>query len=130
MSHKILCVDDEKALLLVLKALLERYEVVSIQDSAEAQALLEDTTQNLDLLISDVRMRPVNGLDLAARARAVRPDLPIIMITAYQDDAAKERAENEIGVVAYLFKPFDPGELLVTVAEALARNPVAEDLVD
>lgn len=62
--------------------------------------------RSLILILSDVNMPGMSGLDLLPRARAARPDVPVIMITAYGDDATR-RTAAERGAAALLTKPID-----------------------
>lgn len=118
-TTKILCVDDELGILRVLKTFLtfSGYEVTATQSSEEAAQLIRSNAP-LDLMISDIRMRPVSGLDLLQLARSLRPGMPVLMITAYAHEEAVAQA-MEMGAVGYLHKPFDTAQLLIRVREAL-----------
>ena len=65
-----------------------------------------------------MRMSPVNGMEVLAVARRLRPDMPVIMLTAYSCEKTKQEAK-ELGAYAYLRKPFETDELLDTVSGAL-----------
>ncbi|MDX9982269.1 MAG: response regulator, partial [Lentisphaeria bacterium] len=80
---RILVVDDEVGIVEVLRALFRRegYRVKAACSASEAlEALHEDTYQ---LMVSDIRMEPVDGIELLARARELQPHLAVIMMTAY-----------------------------------------------
>ena len=71
-------------------------------------------------LITDVRMPGMNGIDLQRRVRLVRPELPIIFITAHHDEDVEQRAIAE-GAAFFIRKPFDAGELLRATRLALGE---------
>lgn len=116
---RVLLVDDEAYILTVLSVLFRSRgdDVEVAQGGQEALCLLEAGT--FDLMISDIRMTPMNGMELLAVCRERYPALPVIMVTAY-DTAESESQASELGAVAYLRKPFDNEELLRTAAEAMA----------
>ncbi|MBT3376098.1 MAG: sigma-54-dependent Fis family transcriptional regulator [Lentisphaerae bacterium] len=120
---KILVVDDEISIIEVLKALLKRegYSVKTASSADEAMAALEK--EQFDLMISDIRMRPVDGLELLRLAREVQSHLAVIMMTAY---AAVETAVDAMkrGAFDYICKPFKVDELLLTVERALSYEHV------
>jgi FixJ family two-component response regulator len=72
-------------------------------------------------LITDVRMPGMNGVTLQRHVRSVRPDLPVIFITAHHDDEVERRALAE-GAACFLRKPFDAGELLQATRAALRES--------
>ncbi len=120
---KILVVDDEVSIIEVLKALLRRegYGVKTACSAEEALGYLDK--ERFDLMISDIRMRPIDGLELLRRAREVQSHLAVIMMTAY---AAVETAVDAMkrGAFDYICKPFKVDELLLTVERALSYEHV------
>jgi CheY-like chemotaxis protein len=77
---------------------------------AALQCLSEARTASLILILSDINMPGMSGLELLPRAKAMRPDVPIIMITAYGDAETKQKA-LEGGAETLLTKPIDFGAL-------------------
>jgi CheY-like chemotaxis protein len=75
---------------------------------------------SLILILSDINMPGMSGLELLPKAKAVRPDVPIIMITAYGDAETKRRA-LENGAEALLTKPIDFGTLLIEIDSRVER---------
>ena len=69
-------------------------------------------------VLADVRLPGIDGIELQHRIRAARPTLPVIFMTAHDDDGIRQRALQD-GAVAFLVKPFDGGELLEHVARAM-----------
>jgi two-component system NtrC family response regulator len=114
----ILVVDDEKNYLLVMETLLAGagYEVLTIDSGEEA---LELTRRNdLDLIITDMKMPRMSGIELMEQLKQVYPDLPVIMMTAYGTVEKAVEAMKK-GAFDYILKPFKNEELLLTIAKAL-----------
>ena len=116
--ERILLVDDEASILSVLSTLLkaEGYEIVATRDGQKAEALLRD--DSFDLMISDIRMHPVNGIDLLKQARAECPGMCVIMLTAYGSVETAIEA-LKLGAFDYITKPFKIDEILITVQRGL-----------
>jgi CheY-like chemotaxis protein len=88
-----------------------RFTMEFAQSAAIALERITDAKdRSLILVLSDINMPGMSGLDLLPRAKAVRPDVPIIMITAYGDPETKHKA-LERGAEALLTKPIDFGTL-------------------
>ncbi|BCS32587.1 response regulator [Luteitalea sp. TBR-22] len=88
---------------------------------ASAEAFLDtDVMHRAGCVVADVRLPGIDGFELHRRLRAARPTLPVIFVTAYDDDEARRRALRD-GALAFMGKPFDAAELLAYVGAALAR---------
>jgi len=74
----------------------------------------------LILILSDINMPCMSGLELLLKVKAARPDVPVIMITAYGDEATKSKAA-ELGAAGLLTKPIDFGLLCEEIEERLQR---------
>ncbi len=125
--ERILVVDDEKNYLVVLDALLSEagYDVLTAAGGARALAVLEE--EEPDLMITDMRMPRLSGLELMAQVKQMHPDLPVIVMTAF---GTVENAVEamKLGAVDYIMKPFENQELLLTVEKALKlRRLVAQN---
>jgi DNA-binding NtrC family response regulator len=123
MAKKILLVDDEPRILTLLHSVLrtEGLEAVSAKDGPAALALLK--AQKFDLMVSDIRMAPMDGMTLFRAARAECPDLPVILLTAFGSvETAIEAMKN--GAFDYLTKPFKVDELILTVKRALEYSEI------
>ncbi|MES2643240.1 MAG: sigma-54 dependent transcriptional regulator [Myxococcota bacterium] len=131
MRSRILVVDDEPSIRKVLQAHLARdgYSVESAADGAEAIGRLSG--EPFDLVITDLKMPGVGGLELLAHVRQNHPGLPLIVITAHGTvDSAVEALK--LGAFDYITKPFDLAELRTAVDKALrveraSRRSVQED---
>ena len=116
---KILLVDDNALVLQSVKGLLtgnKNYSVVCAVNGEEAQKLLE--TEDFDLMITDIRMGPVDGMQLIVSTRASKPELPIVIASALTSDKVVEQAAR-LGVVGYIKKPFKMAEMIDVVERAL-----------
>lgn len=118
---RILLVDDEASILSVLSTLLkaEGYEVAPALGGEKARDLI--TSEEFDLMISDIRMSPVNGMELLKLAHDERPTMSVIMLTAYGSVETAIEA-LKLGAFDYVTKPFKVDELLITVQRALEYN--------
>jgi len=120
-SWTILCVDDEPNILSSLRRALRNphYRVVTAPGGHEALALMEGTP--VDLVISDMRMPGMDGAQLLGQIRRRWPRTMRILLTGYADVNSTIAAINEGQIYRYVNKPWDDGELQVTVAQALER---------
>jgi DNA-binding NtrC family response regulator len=124
---RILLVDDEPSILTVLTTLLkaEGYEVFSALGGEKATELLNN--EEFDLLLSDIRMAPINGMELLKLAHDEQPNLSVIMLTAYGSVETAIEA-LKLGAFDYVTKPFKVDELLITVQRAIEyRKAVVEN---
>jgi len=114
-------VDDEPDMLeLGRQALTPLGYTVATEDSPEAalRTLLNEP-RAFDLIITDMNMPRLTGLQLVEGLRPVCPDLPVVLITGFSRTIPPERLEP-LGVVRLLPKPFSTGELALAVRQALA----------
>jgi PAS domain S-box-containing protein len=118
-SEKVLVVEDEQQVREVVRGFLERYgySVIECQDAAEALKVLEETP--VDLMITDLVMPRMNGLELARKAESLCPKLKVIYMTGY-DRQLKEELKDPNAMI--INKPFGPEELAQKVREVLARG--------
>jgi CheY-like chemotaxis protein len=117
MNMLILVVDDEPDVEMLFRQQFRRdlrasrFTMEFAQSAATALARIADAgDQSLILILSDINMPGMSGLELLPKAKAMRPDVPIIMITAYGDAETKRNA-LENGAEALLTKPIDFGAL-------------------
>jgi DNA-binding NtrC family response regulator len=106
----VLVVDDEELYRRSLERILRRvgHEVIAAREATEALAIVSG--QPLDLVLSDIQMPGINGLELVRQIKDVAPDLPCIVITGY--GSAEQSVEAlRAGAFWYLEKPFDQGHL-------------------
>jgi signal transduction histidine kinase/ActR/RegA family two-component response regulator len=119
--QRVLVVDDEPSVLAACQQLLDRlnYEVVACAHPAEALELLRAQPSAVDVLLTDQAMPHMTGPALAAAARRVRPDLPVVLTTGFLDDAVRHAVEA-IGIDQVLCKPYTVADLSAALHTALA----------
>jgi two-component system phosphate regulon response regulator PhoB len=129
MRHRILIVEDEAALVTLLRYNLERegFDVAEARDGDEALVVIEESPP--DLILLDWMLPLTSGIEVCRQIRR-RPETkqtPIIMLTARGEEADKVRGLDS-GVDDYVTKPFSPAELLARIRALLRRaNPVPSD---
>ncbi len=124
---RILLVDDEPSILSVLSTVLqaENYDVVSASDGQKALDLIQ--SDEFDLVISDIRMTPVDGIEILKALHKAGSQTSVIMLTAYGSVETAIEA-LKLGAFDYVTKPFKVDELLITVQRALQyRNAITEN---
>ena len=122
MAHQILFVDDEPEVLSILRRMFtEADDYITLTASAGEEALAILESRPVDLLVTDQRMPGMTGIELASRARALRPDLSVILLTAYTDPRDLLDAINKGEVYRYLVKPWDTADLRHAVRQALEQ---------
>ncbi len=121
-STSILIVDDDQNVLEVLEARLQSagFCIFRAENGRDALRILED--HRIDLMISDMKMPGMSGMEVLGKARSLQPGLPIIFLTAYGSipDAVKA---VKAGAVDYLAKPFDGRELVFKLRKVLDESP-------
>lgn len=125
---KILIVDDEPSVLNVLTSLLKDkgHDCIPAKGGEQAKTLLFDG--HYDLMITDVRMAPINGMELLKLAKQSRPDMAVIMLTGFGSVETAVEAMKE-GAFDYATKPFKVDELLLTIKRALEYYAVVAENV-
>ena len=128
MNLLILVVDDEPDVELLFRQQFRRdlragrFTMDFAQSASLAlQRITEAHDQSLILILSDINMPGMSGLELLPKAKALRPDVPIIMITAYGDAETKRKA-LENGAEALLTKPIDFGMLRGEIETRVKRT--------
>lgn len=124
--EKILIVDDEKNYLIILEALLsdEGYEVITTDSPEEALRVVE--SQEIDLLITDMKMPRMSGMELMDKMRQYHSEIPVIMMTAY---ATVDKAVTAMkkGAFDYITKPFRNEELILTIKKAINMRRLLQE---
>lgn len=119
MPFRVLVIDDELDMLVLLRMILAergRYEVVTTPNPLEVEPILQD--QEIHLVITDWRMPGRSGAEVLEAVHGLDPDLPVIVITAY--DSPETAAEaKEKGAFDYLAKPFRKDRILAAVEKGL-----------
>jgi CheY-like chemotaxis protein len=122
-SHLVLVADDEEDIVGLVTMIIERsgHEVVSVRDGAQALAALR--RRRPDLVVLDISMPEVDGLEVLRRIRADEEtsELPVLLLSAQAQEADVRRG-FATGASAYVKKPFSPRELAQRVDELLGSS--------
>jgi DNA-binding NtrC family response regulator len=118
---KVLIVDDDKSICTVLSDLMKKegLEALAAYDGEKALKMLQ--TDAPDLLLVDMRLPGMDGMEILRKARELDPELPVVFITAHADSRGAVRAIKE-GAHDYLSKPFDNYEVIRVANRALAER--------
>jgi DNA-binding response OmpR family regulator len=117
----VLVVDDDETVAQVVVSYLERagHGVEHVMDGAAALKAIEANPP--DLLVLDLMLPEIDGLEVCRRVRVSHPDLPVIMLTAL-GEAEDRIAGLEVGADDYVTKPFSPRELVLRIESVLRRS--------
>lgn len=123
---RILIIDDERVIRSTLREIFEyeKFEVVEANDGAEGLSLLKK--EDFDLVLCDIKMPKMDGLEVLAAAAEIKPDLPFIMISGHGTiDSAVEATKK--GAYDFISKPPDLNRLLITVRNALEKKELVTE---
>jgi two-component system, cell cycle sensor histidine kinase and response regulator CckA len=120
---RVLFVDDEAALAEIGRELLETlgYQVTTETDPRQALVRFSRAPRDVDILITDQNMPGLTGADLTREIHALRPDLPVLMLTGFSEIMTRERA-TELGIREMLLKPILRRDLAAAIEVALGRG--------
>jgi signal transduction histidine kinase/ActR/RegA family two-component response regulator len=121
-GERVLIVDDEEPFVALTSEVLSRlgYEPVSFSDSQAALAAFEAAPGQFDVVVTDALMPGITGTTLASMVRRRRPDLPIVLVSAYSGSILRQQA-LAAGVSELLTKPLQSREIATTLARVLHR---------
>jgi DNA-binding NtrC family response regulator len=128
MSTRILVVDDEPNMLRLLKTILTDktgYEVDTTNNPLEVSKLLQEASY--DLVVSDLKMPIMDGIDLLDQVKQFDPGIPVIIITAYGTIETAEEAVRK-GAYDFITKPFRKEAILITIKRALEWKQMQQEL--
>ena len=125
-EYKILVVDDDEGMREFLELLLtrENYQVFTARTGKQAVNMIQKNTY--DLVLADIRLGDITGLDVLKQVKKQNPDTVVIMISAYSTTEIAVKAMNE-GAYDFVPKPFDNDELRQTIARALALQTLDQE---
>ena len=126
MSGRILIIDDEEIVLRSCERILADldYDIRTCHDGLDGLSMLE--SEYFDLLILDIKMPRIDGLEVLQRVKESHPDIDVIMITGLHEVEAAVKA-MKLGAFDYLPKPFDPPELQMAVKRVFERRQLLQE---
>jgi two-component system, NtrC family, sensor kinase len=118
---RVLVVEDEEFVRLAIEQMLTRFgcEVLGEADPERALQRFTEMPSGFDLVTLDFHMPKMTGLVLAHHLRKIRPDIPMILVSAFTGDLAPEHIEAA-GIRALVSKPFHARDLAAAIARAIA----------
>jgi DNA-binding NtrC family response regulator len=123
MSHRVMYIDDEAALVQVFTRMLQRmgHDVEGFIDADQAVQAFRADPARIDLVVTDFSMPGMSGFDVARELLEARPDICIILISGYLDDALA-RSAHEIGIRHVVYKANTVKELCESVDRLLSAT--------
>ena len=120
-AGRVLIVDDEPVVCRSFERVLSDagYDVHAETSGTKALATFED--QPFDVVLTDLKIPDVNGLEITRKMRAARPEVPVMIVTGYGTPETEREAEK-LGVFKFLNKPLAPDDLCDAAAEAMAST--------
>ncbi|MFH1061794.1 MAG: sigma-54 dependent transcriptional regulator [Candidatus Omnitrophota bacterium] len=123
MQARILLVDDEKDLLEWLSIVLEKEGYLIKCATSGEEALKLFGQEQFDMVITDIRMTPINGLELLKKLKAINPEIIVLMVTAYASVDTAVKALR-YGAYDYLFKPFKLDDIKLIIRKAFSQRRI------
>jgi CheY-like chemotaxis protein len=125
----ILVLEDEPLVMKLLRQVLKTYNVIAAGTAEQALAILANHECPVDLLVTDVRLPTLSGIQVALRIRSDRPDFPILLVSGYpaegwRDVDAADLQELGSNCVVVLQKPFHAKVLLKAACELLGASSI------
>jgi len=118
---RIAIVDDDDAVRKALGRVLRCYGAEVVAFASGEDFLAAVPRESFDCAILDLHLPGITGFQVQARLNEARATLPVVLITAFDDDETRARA-LELGAVAFFHKPFECGSLVAAVAAATGRQ--------
>ena len=122
-NERILLIDDEEQIVSMEQQMLENlgYEVTARTDSTKALKEFSEQPQNFDLVITDMTMPQMTGDELAQKLLDIKPDIPVILCTGFNEDITEEKALS-MGIQKFVMKPVIKNDLATTIRTVLDQN--------
>ena len=124
--ENILIVDDEKHYPMIIGEVLSEEGYTPFTASSGMEALDILNTQPIDLILSDVKMPGMSGIDLLEKTKQIKPDLPVIIMTAFGSVEKAVEAMHK-GAYTFILKPFENEALIAHIAKALSMSKIVQE---
>jgi DNA-binding NtrC family response regulator len=119
MAEKILVIDDEMDMLMMLRMLIEDNTGYGVETTnTPSEGLKRLSEEPFDLVITDLKMPGMDGMELFSELKTLAPNLPVILITAYGSREMADEAIRE-GITDFITKPFKKDRILFSIARSL-----------
>jgi len=128
-KERVLFVDDEEAAITAMKKILARlgYTATTSNSSRDALKIFKDNPAGFDLIITDMTMPGITGLQLVKEVRAIRLDIPVILCTGYSDQIDDEKAQMA-GVNEFMIKPVSMFDIASAIRRVLEKDKLQVDI--
>jgi len=128
MKKTILIAEDEERMRRILEVnLQDRYHLLMAKDGEEALQIVKDKEKEIHLLLTDLRMPQLDGLTLLRETKQIRPELPVVLFTAYGTIESAVHAMKE-GAFDYLLKPIKMEEVELVIERALLQTSLLSEI--
>jgi DNA-binding NtrC family response regulator len=127
MPQRILIIDDEMDMLMLLRMIIEdntEHQVETTNSPSESLKLFRE--KEIDLVITDLKMPGMDGLELFAELKELKPEVPVIIITAYGSNEVAASALKK-GVKDFIAKPFRKTDILFTINRVLEFSQLQKE---
>lgn len=124
--EKILIVDDEKNYPMIISELLQEEGYSSLTASSGMEALDILNNEIIDLVLTDVKMPGISGIQLLEKIKEINPDLPVIIMTAYGSVEKAVEAMHK-GAYTFILKPFENQALIAHIAKAISVYRIVQE---
>jgi len=128
MKHHVLVLDDEADVRTAIRLQLKdtRFEILEAENVQQAIGLLGDNAISIDVIICDVRMPGISGVEAVATFQREYPTTPVVVLTGFPDVALAVDFMKKKDVVDYLIKPVDKDKLIAVVEQAAQGRKLFE----
>lgn len=119
--NTILVVEDNEANMYLARYILENSGFAVLEARNGLDGVQKATTEDVDLILMDIQLPDIDGLEATRRIRKIKSDLPIVALTSYAMSSDKERS-LEAGCTGYLSKPIDPESIVSEINDYLSKT--------
>ena len=130
MAERILVIDDEVDMLMLLRMIIEdntNFQVETTNSPSEGIKLIKE--KDFDLVITDLKMPGMDGIELFDEFKDLKPEIPVIIITAYGSPEAANTA-LKMGVSDFITKPFRKTDILFTINRVLELSKIKKENIE
>jgi DNA-binding NtrC family response regulator len=124
--EKILVVDDEKSILDLLTVVFKKEGFTVFTSLSAVKAIELIDKEDIDIILTDIKLPHMSGMDILKHVKENKPDIPVIMITAYGTIKQAVQAFKQ-GALDYVLKPFDMDELKMVVSQGLEKTRLKQE---